>query len=506
MSESLAGVPGRAVIELREFEYRHLGSTSDTLHKIDLRVDAGEKILITGPSGSGKSTLLRVLAGVDDDATWRGRRRVEGPVGLVLQDPDSQVIAPRVGDDVAFGCENLKIPRQETWPRVEAALEQVGLHVPLDFPTSCLSGGQKQRLALAGVLAMGARVILLDEPTANLDPAGRLEVMQAINRLDVAVIVVDHRPWPVDRVLLLDNGELQEGEFPQRSALPPARSCETVPSLVTATDLLTGWSGTWGESGRGSKVRQRRAAGSNQRRAPGVKAHSLRIPEQSSTVIVGPNGAGKTALALTIAGLLPSLGGELRMAPSLFPPGQLPKVHPDKQLLPACPALWASAELASRIGFVFQNPEHQFVARTVRAELEVGLHAGLTRHSRWSRFCGRKSSCESERNSDRTPGRAQHHRVDELLDRLRLRHREYANPFTLSGGEKRRLSVATSLVSAPKLLLLDEPTFGQDPDTFKELVSLLRELTDDGVTVVSVTHDEDFIATLGDHRIEVTAP
>src|SRR5699024_688611 len=129
---------------------------------------------ISGDSGSGKSTLLSALAGVlggDDEGTLRGELTINAEaVGLVLQDPDSQVIASRVGDDVAFGCENLSLPREEIWRRVNQALEMVGLDLSLEHPTARLSGGQKQRLALAGVIAMGAELILLDEPTANLDP------------------------------------------------------------------------------------------------------------------------------------------------------------------------------------------------------------------------------------------------------------------------------------------------------------------------------------------------
>lgn len=150
------------------------------------------------------------------------------------------------------------------------------------------------------------------------------------------------------------------------------------------------------------------------------------------------------------------------------------------------PHQWRSADLARRIGTVFQDPEHQFVARTVRDEIEVG-----------------PKIMSGKRKGTVDPVSA--NRIEELLDRLRLRHLEHANPFTLSGGEKRRLSVATALVAAPKLLILDEPTFGQDPVTFRELVWMLRELTDSGTTIVSVTHDPDFIAALGDHHLEVGA-
>lgn len=160
--------------------------------------------------------------------------------------------------------------------------------------------------------------------------------------------------------------------------------------------------------------------------------------------------------------------------------------EPLRQGLRKQPHQWRSADLARRIGTVFQDPEHQFVARTVRDEIEVGPRI----------MSGKRAGTVD-------PISAQ--RIEELLDRLRLRHLEHANPFTLSGGEKRRLSVATALVAAPKLLILDEPTFGQDPVTFQELVWLLRELTDTGTTIVSVTHDPDFLAALGDHHLELSA-
>lgn len=176
-------------------------------------------------------------------------------------------------------------------------------------------------------------------------------------------------------------------------------------------------------------------------------------------MITGPNGSGKSTLALTLAGLLEPLGGRLDYAETL------------RQGLRKAPHTWTSRQLARRIGYVFQDPEHQFVARTVAAEMAV-------------------SGGSKER-------------IDDLLTRLRLTHLTDANPFTLSGGEKRRLSVATALVSTPAFLLLDEPTFGQDPTTFAELIGLVRELTDEGVTVASITHDELYIHALGDHTVEV---
>lgn len=432
-------------IRARGFGWRHATRARAALAGIDLDVAPGERIVLTGDSGAGKSTLLGALAGVlggQDEGERSGTLDVGGVVGLVLQDPDSQVIASRVGDDAAFGCENLGVPRAEIWPRVRRALDLVGLDLPLDAPTRYLSGGQKQRLALAGVVAMGADVVLLDEPTANLDPEGRREVREAVDalvaRTGATVIVVEHRPEPwsdlATRFLHLGADGLREitaRELPRRPHLPPAR-----PELARGEDLL-----------RAERVRT--AAG---------REHSLRLPRGASTVITGPNGAGKTQLAMVLGGLVAPRAGRLLLHPDLA------------RGLSAPPHRWRSRDLARRIGTVFQNPEHQFVAHTVEEDLLVGGPAA---------------------------------RAEELMERLRLTHLRGANPYTLSGGEKRRLSVATALMGDPALVVLDEPTFGQDDATFAELVGLLRGLTERGATVVSITHDEDFVRALGDQHLNI---
>ncbi|MFP7366037.1 ABC transporter ATP-binding protein [Corynebacterium callunae] len=433
----------------RNFGYRHASRKNPALSNINFDIAPGDRVLLTGASGSGKSTLLAALAGVlggGEEGESSGELLCDASsVGLVLQDPDSQVIASRIGDDVAFGCENMGIPRAEIWPRVERALDMVGLNLPLSHPTKYLSGGQKQRLALAGVIAMGARLILLDEPTANLDPEGQQEVVAAVNKVvaetGATLIVVEHRHqlWlnSINRIINITDGQdLSPADLPTLGSLPTARPASTA-SLMSAETLLCSWG----------------------------PARSFNIPATASTVITGPNGAGKSTLALTIGGLIAPKSGHLELSDNL------------KQGLKKPPHRWKSAELAQRIGTVFQDPEHQFVSRSVRAELEVGPKVMQVDAS---------------------------DRIEELLDRLRLRHLENANPYTLSGGEKRRLSVATALVAAPQLLILDEPTFGQDSETFKELVWMLRGLSESGTTIVSVTHDPDFIAALGDHHIEVS--
>ncbi|OFN75845.1 ABC transporter ATP-binding protein [Corynebacterium sp. HMSC070E08] len=472
------GSAGATKLVARGYGWTHAGRRAPALADIDLVVSPGEKVLLCGDSGSGKSTLLAAIAGVlggDDEGTRVGEILLEDssghveppgstiPVGLVLQDPDSQVIAARVGDDVAFGCENLAYPREEIWQRVTAALSMVGPYVDLSFPTERLSGGQKQRLALAGVIAMGAGMVLLDEPTANLDPEGAREVIEAVStmveRTGATLIVVEHQhaAWRgvLDRAI-----ELKDGRIVADGPVEAVVASRSISGLPRARDA----GGTSPSStGRAPESAALWSTDLVTRFGP---PRSYALPRGMSTVITGPNGAGKTTWLMTVAGLLPAVAGEIGVAEYV------------RRGLKGSPLTWKSRELADRIGFVFQNPEHQFVARTVAEELRVAprvMHREVPEG-----------------------------RIAELVEALRLGHVLNANPFTLSGGEKRRLSVATALVTAPEVLLLDEPTFGQDPHTFTELVWLLRRMADEGTTIASVTHDPLFISALGDHRVEVS--
>jgi energy-coupling factor transporter ATP-binding protein EcfA2 len=475
---------GGAVVTAAGWGWRHAGRPDWAIHNLDLSIAPGERVLLLGPSGAGKSTLLHGFAGLlggAEDGLETGRLRVDGAppnqrrsrIGMVLQDPDSQVILTRVGDDVAFGMENFNVPREQIWPRVTEALRAVGLQVPLDHDTSELSGGQKQRLALAGVIAMNPGLILLDEPTANLDPVGVIEVRDAIAataaRTGATVVVIEHRTevWlpVVDRVIVLGSeGEviadgtpanvirrehdylLESGVWVPGTPAPKVdrhRSMRTG-TLLSATDLSLGY-------------------------GSGPQLHSglnFEIARGRVTAVTGPNGAGKSTLALTLGGLLPPARGRIDAVADFAP-------SPKRRE----PIRWRSKELLNRIGSVFQDPEHQFLKGTVRDELELGPRA-------------------LKRGREETSALA-----DELLERLRLSHLAEANPYTLSGGEKRRLSVATVLATRPDLIVLDEPTFGQDRRTWEELIRLLAEIADGGTAIVTITHDLDFAAALSDDEI-----
>jgi len=481
---SASSTPVAASVDARGWGWRHAGRSDWAVSGLDLRIDAGDRVLLLGASGAGKSTFIHALAGVlggDDEGEQRGELRIDGrpaedargQVGLVLQDPDSQVVMARVGDDVAFGCENLGLPRDEIWRRVSDALDAVRLDLPLGHSTSALSGGQKQRLALAGVLAMRPGLLLLDEPTANLDPDGVTEVRDAVARVldntDATFVVIEHRVavWQrlVNRVVVLapGGGVLADGspdEVLGRDGAALAASGVWVPGFPPArpkraTDadgaLLLRTEGL--SIGRVAKTALR----------SGI---DLELHANHAIAITGPNGAGKSTLGLTIAGLIPPIAG--RVVAEALADGLVPD-----------PIRWKSRELLTRIGTVFQDPEHQFLAGTVRDELAVGPRA--------------------LRLSDA----AIDARVQELVERLRLDHLVNANPFTLSGGEKRRLSVATVLATRPRLLVLDEPTFGQDSRTWQELAALLAELLDAGSSIVAITHDVEFVDALADTEIRL---
>lgn len=485
-----------ARIDARHWGWRHAGRAAWAVAGLNLHIEPGERVLLLGASGSGKSTLLHGLAGVlggDEEGESTGTLLIDGApaasargrAGLVLQDPDSQVILARVGDDAAFGCENLGILREQIWPRVHDALAAVGLDVPLDRPTKALSGGQKQRLALAGAVAMRPGVLLLDEPTANLDPTGVGEVVDAVKRVldatGATLVVVEHRveAWLplVDRVIVLGaalggttviaDGAPDEvlgrmGETPAAAGVwvPGFGPRHPSPPRVRDGERLLHADGlAIARVRRGRKV-------SDADFAPNIVARDLALEVRAGSVlaVTGPNGAGKSTLGLTLAGLLPPAGGSVVAAPVL------------SRGRGADPMQWKSRELLTRIGTVFQDPEHQLLASTVRGELEIGPRAlGLD---------------EATMNA----------RIDPLLERLRLDRLAKANPYTLSGGEKRRLTVAAALATAPQLLVLDEPTFGQDSRTWAELVALLAELRDEGTGIVVVTHDEDVVQALHAER------
>ena len=517
-----------AVLRFDNWGYRHASRRYFSVRGLNLTVEAGQRVLLLGASGIGKSTILEGAAGllgsngyerqdpgqedgimVDaEGGATEGHvfvddvpvREAIGRVGLVLQDPDAQAVFQRLGDNVAFGPENLHVERGEIWRRVDSSLAAVGLQgLQLHRSVTHLSGGQMQRLALAGALAMRPSVLLLDEPTANLDPDGVTQVVTAVrdvlDEFRSTMVLVEHHaePWIdlIDRVIVLGSQTDQDAANGQERHtvimadgtpdevfrdpnLDFARLGIWVPRRYMRGECRIGAIHTGSEpdypacEGTGEPVlcTKNLAIGRNGKAvATGI---DLAFKQGQITALVGANGAGKSTLALTLAGLLEPVDGEVSASGELAAGAH--GVHPGD---------WKSTELASRISYVFQNPEHQFATGSVLDEVMLGpLRVGVE---------------ESQARE----------RARTLLRRFDLLRYENANPYTLSGGEKRRLTVAAALASAPRVLILDEPTFGQDRCTWMQMVQLIHGLRSDGVSIIVVTHDRELVTALGARVIEL---
>lgn len=534
-----------ATLSFVNWGYRHASRRHYAVRGLNLEIKPGQRVLLLGASGIGKSTILQGAAGLLGQEAGVGPTSPEaaraasegvadaeggireggvfvdgvpvaaarGRVGLVLQDPDAQAVFQRLGDNVAFGPENLDVERGEIWRRVDESLKAVGLEgLQLHRSVMHLSGGQMQRLALAGALAMRPGVLLLDEPTANLDPDGVTQVVAAVRDVlehqHSTMLLVEHRAgaWIdlIDRVVVLgletddqrDARLTQEGMADEidhsgfkRTVVVADGSPDEVfadPSLDFAelgiwvparyrrpgdeirrihTDDEPAYSA---RTGNGTQLLACRDLAIGRKGQPIAEHIDVTFNDGQITALVGANGAGKSTLSLTLAGLLEPVCGQVEASGTLAE-----GAHGTD------PMAWKSTELASRISYVFQNPEHQFARGTVLEEVMLGpLRTGV-------------EAGEAER------------RARDLLKRFNLIQYAQANPYTLSGGEKRRLTVAAALAAAPRVLILDEPTFGQDRRTWMQIVRLIHSLRGDGVSIIVVTHDRDLVTALGARVVEL---
>ncbi|MEJ1154389.1 energy-coupling factor transporter ATPase [Microbacterium marmarense] len=540
---SAAGAADFAVplVRLRDVAITHDGESVASPASVSFEIAAGEVVLLLGPSGSGKSTLTLALNGLIPHAIPAGvagsllvdtLNTLETPVaemstrvGMVFQDPDAQLVTGTLLDEVAFGAENLRMPVAAVLSRAEAALRQVGLWERRRENPDRLSGGGRQRLAIACALAMGAPLLVLDEPTANLDPQGIEEVYQALAELvaagDHAILLVEHNLDAaigfVDRVVVLDHAgvvafdgavdevlrdraaQLHEmgvwlpvssiaalrmrraGYVFDALPLTPAElraALESTPApIAEANDEVPqpGALAPRAASAPETAIEVRRLT---LRRGRTAVLHdvNLEILEGEFVAIVGANGAGKTSLIQAIAGVIPPPRGTVYLSETVHstPPASGGRAV-DRGRVDVARA--DSRTTSSLIGFVFQNPEHQFIAHTVFDEVAHGLRR------------------------QRLPEDEVEARTLALLERFGLAEKALSHPFLLSGGQKRRLSVGTALVAGAPILVLDEPTFGQDRARADELLSLLRELNDHGTTIVVVTHDMQLVTEYADRTI-----
>ncbi len=477
------------------------------LSDVSLSIDAGQFALVVGASGSGKSTLLRCINGLVphfSGGTFAGRVTVAGldtrehpprdlafAVGFVFQDPEAQFVTERVEDELAFALENAGVPPLTMRKRVEEVLDALGIAALRNRAVSSLSGGEQQRVAIAAALALQPKVLVLDEPTSQLDPQSAEDVLSALVRLNadlgLTIVLAEHRLERVlqfsDRVVFLPGaGELPLVGDPREVM----ESVELTPPLVTLGKAL-GWkplpltvkegrrfAATLGaEHARWSEENRRKTTA----RDGGRKANSLALDVQDVwhadggqeilrgvtlsagagelVALMGRNGSGKTTLCKSIVGLVRPQRGQIKVN------GQDVR---DK----------STADICRQVGYVPQNPGALLFADAVRDELIMTLrNHGL-----------------DEATAPVAP--------DELLATLGLEDVAAQYPRDLSTGQRQRTALAAVLVTRPSLLLLDEPTRGLDYVSKSTLVGLLRHWQAQGTAIVMVTHDVELVATCAD--------
>lgn len=516
----MARLAGDRLIDIHAVSYTYEGEAAPVLQDISLVVQEGEFVLILGPSGCGKSTLLQLLNGtiphilkgrLQGEAVVCGRVVGETKVatfatevGMVFQDPEAQIINTRVRDEVCFGLENLCHPAAAILERQVEALTFVGLPDYGDRSIFDLSGGQKQRVSIAAVLAARPRLLVLDEPTANLDPAGMAEIFAVLERLNreagTTVVMVEHRVDEladrVSRVVMMDRGTIvfdgsprdafsrrrsaafEDAQsvpvsawFPQAAefalalgdgfgaALTAANVPLNVREAVAFASALVGEreaSATVTEikpiDHSGPLLRVEHLNFGYDRKHPTLQDIGFSLQSGGMLALCGRNGSGKTTLARLLMRINQPPRGTVWLG--------------DKDLAGLEPR-----EIAAEVGYVFQNPDHQFVTDRVWDEVAYGLQV-------------RGFSDQVVQD-----------RVEEMLTIVDLQRYADRSPFSMSLGERRRLSVATMLVLEPRLLVLDEPTIGQDHERAQQLMQLMSRLRQRyGTTVLMITHDVRLVA------------
>ncbi|MFS1515976.1 ABC transporter ATP-binding protein [Bacillus sp. SCS-151] len=445
------------ITSVKNLRLKFTGSASLLFKDVSSSFYEGEKVLILGPSGCGKSTLLQVLSGIIPNS-------IEVPIkadeiitpeswGYVFQDPDTQFCMPFVDEEIAFVLENLRVKRKDMPEKIREYVNMVKLEVD-DLHTSIqtLSGGMKQRLAIASVMALQPEVLFLDEPTAMLDPKGTKQIWDTIKDVsrDKTVIVVEHNIDHVldfiERIILFnEHGEIV-ADGPKEFVLstykqelidqgiwyPDAwhdyidRTTKQIPTVPVLEESFVSVSQFKGYRGKNVKI----------------DINNANISEGEWITIVGENGAGKSTLLHSLMQLIKTTGNytiEGRQVKEI-------------------------GKLTDYLTFVFQNPEFQFVTNSVYDEIAFSLHL------------------------DKLDDHAIDEKVTTLLHEFRLNEQRDQHPYQLSMGQKRRLSVAAAIVKEQQIVLLDEPTFGQDAKNTFAILELIEHWRKQGTIVLMVTH------------------
>jgi energy-coupling factor transport system ATP-binding protein len=479
------------VVEDLTFRYRDRPAAA--IRHISFSASPGEILLIAGASGCGKTTLIRTINGLiprsykgevtgrvlvygEDTAAWK-LSRVSQKIGTVLQDPERQILGTKVLNEVAFGLENLGMTREEIVLRVDEALGLLGISALRDRDTFNLSGGEKQKVALAGVLAMRPSILLLDEPLASLDPASARESLDTVRGLadqGMCVLMVEHRVEDVlrirpDRVMFLSEGEIrylgavsglskvvkyQEVKMPAEDILARAKD-EPPPASLT---VLPGAARL--DGGTMPLVQFENVGFGYEPGADVLHSVNLEIRRGDIIAVLGANGAGKTTLVKHAIGLLKPRTGRVLVE------GRDTKVS-------------SVAQIASTLGYVFQSPSHMLFAPTVHEELAFG--PVNLKHP--------KQAVEKE--------------VKEALSIVNLSDAEQDPPLALSFGQQKRVSIAAILAMRSRILVMDEPTAGQDYQNYMSFMDSILQMPG-FEAVIFITHDVD-LAVIYANRVLLVA-
>ena len=490
------------MISFKNFSFKYNNVVDKTLKNIDLTINKGEKVLIVGPSGSGKSTLSHCINGlipfsyngeiegeliIDNIKPYEeSLSDVSKKVGTILQDQDSQFIGLSVGEDVAFNFENNAMPLNEMKVKVIDALELVNMVDFIDHSPYELSGGQKQRVSLAGVLGSDAEVLLFDEPLANLDPASGKEIMQLINdiheKTNKTIIIVEHRiedvlEQPFDKVIVINKGEVQGFGTPDEilksdllknnglreplylEAMKLAgcdiSGSENLKDLTNIDEknkeVLKNWFNNE-TSNKDSIIKEEKIlevknlAFSHDGIKNTINDVSFHLNKGEILAVLGNNGAGKSTLCRLITGILKPQKG------SIFLNNQ-------------CIDSWSIKQKGSAIGYVMQNPNQMISQHMIKDEIALGLK------------CRNYSKEEIDK------------KVEEVLKICGLYPYRNWPVSALSYGQKKRVTIASILAINPEVIILDEPTAGQDYKHYTEFMEFIKELSAQGISIILITHD-----------------
>ena len=479
------------LVENLSFRYRDRQGTA--IRDISFEAHPGEVLLIAGASGCGKTTLIRCINGLiprsyKGEVTGRilvfGEEVKEWPlsrisqnIGTVLQDPERQILGTKVRNEVAFGLENLGLPREEIFQRVDEALQFLKIPHLRDRETFHLSGGEKQKVALAGILAMRPSILLLDEPLASLDPASAQDTLDTVRQLaddGMTVLMVEHRVEDVmrirpERVMFMSEGEIRYlGNLSGLSKvvnyrevkLPAADIVERAKADPAPAEIKLLPSVTENRLERDALVKFEQVGFGYESEREVLHGIDLEIKRGDVIAVLGPNGAGKTTFVKHAIGLLKPKSGRV-----------LVNGRDTRQA--------SVAEIAGTLGYVFQSPSHMLFAPTVREELSFGPR-NLS-HS--------QEEIETE--------------VRESLQIVNLADKENDPPLALSFGQQKRVSIAAILAMRSKILVMDEPTAGQDYQNYMNFMDAILQMPG-FEAILFITHDVD-LAVIYANRVLMIA-